>query len=217
MEEQEKTHKISYSKIKCLNTCRRQYMYKYVLGMKDVGNKYSRLGIAVHKHIEGVITGVIRTLPTMHADAQKEICRLRDGYRAGSVYVELPISHAFFENEQMFNFTGYIDAFEIVSAEEANIIDFKTGRAADFRNQLEVYAHVVFLNNPEIQKIKGIVLYTQNGISESYVFLRCDLQETLPFLLDAMREMCTLSEYPKNKTPMCFFCSYTQTCKAEKV
>ena len=205
---------ISYSKAKCFYECKRRFMFKYIEKIPEQSNTYATRGNKIHKDIELFITNKSENPGDIHPDALSSILYYRNQYGAGSLYSEHKIERQFIIGFNEFNYCGFIDILHKNTPSEWTVIDIKTGKERDFALQLNVYAYILFLNTPDLQKINGEVLYTQTGSKYSYEFFRDETLNTFRYLEETMSDMCNEKEYTHKESWLCRFCSYKKECDA---
>lgn len=98
----------------------------------------------------------------------------------------------------------------VIDGEDAYVVDYKTGndRYPDL-DQLKLMALMVFAHFPEVNKVKGALLFVlrNNLISEAYERSQIDsLWEHFTPKVKRLELSYATNEWPTNPTPLCGYC-----------
>lgn len=210
----------SYSSIKQFENCPRQYNEVRILkNFKQQETEATLYGTAVHKAFEDYIKE--RTpLPPQFAQFQRYIdplaaiegdirCEEKMGIRADFSPC------GFFDKDVWFR--GIPDFMAINPARRvARVADYKTGKTSRYADkaQLELMAAMIMAHFPEVDTVKGVLLFVVAGDIIRAEFTR----EHLPDILSrwagraiAIENALALNVWNPRSGPLCKFCPVT-TC-----
>lgn len=175
----------SYSAIKDFEGCPRRYHEVRILKkFKSKDTEATLYGTAVHKAFEDFIKdGVelpasfeayrkfVEPLATLDADIR---CEEKMGIRADFTPCE------FFDQDVWYR--GLPDYLAISrSGKVARVADYKTGKSSRYADtaQLELMAAMVFIHHPQVEKVKGALLFVVVGDIIKAEYTRAQLPEIL--------------------------------------
>lgn len=175
----------SYSAIKDFEGCPRRYHEVRILKkFKSKDTEATLYGTAVHKAFEDFIKdGVelpasfeayrkfVEPLATLDADIR---CEEKMGIRADFTPC------GFFDKDVWFR--GIPDYLAISrSGKVARVADYKTGKSSRYADtaQLELMAAMVFIHHPQVEKVKGALLFVVVGDIIKAEYTRAQLPEIL--------------------------------------
>tara|TARA_R110002020_G_scaffold211152_2_gene417395 strand:- start:14326 stop:14988 length:663 start_codon:yes stop_codon:yes gene_type:complete len=156
----------SYSKVNSFKQCPKKYYHMYVKkDVKDTGSVATRYGNLVHKAAEEYIKDgselpkkydfMQRTLDTFNNIKGDKHCEIRLGV---AKYDDVYEPTKFFAKNVWYR--GIADLL-IINEDKAYLIDYKTGKSANYADtkQLDLLAGAVFINFPEVKKIKSALSF----------------------------------------------------------
>jgi RecB family exonuclease len=175
----------SYSAIKDFEGCPRRYHEVRILKkFKSKDTEATLYGTAVHKAFEDFIKDnaplpasfeayrkFVEPLATLDADIR---CEEKMGIRADFTPC------GFFDKDVWFR--GIPDYLAISrSGKVARVADYKTGKSSRYADtaQLELMAAMVFIHHPQVEKVKGALLFVVVGDIIKAEYTRAQLPEIL--------------------------------------
>jgi RecB family exonuclease len=116
---------------------------------------------------------------------------------------------------------GYIDRVQNDSDGILHVADYKTTKNKKYLKndwfQLETYAFVLFLEDPNLQKIKGsYILLRHNFEFITKEFTRDILSSTESSFLKYAEQILSEKIYRANPTRLCDYCDFKDVCKDGK-
>lgn len=104
---------------------------------------------------------------------------------------------------------GIVDLL-IVDGDTAYVVDYKTGsnRYPDPK-QLRLMSLMTFAHFPEVQKVKGGLLFVMHGSFIPETYLRIDIDKSWEKFSSSLQRLDNSLEtntWPANSTPLCRFC-----------
>ena len=152
----------SYSRVNSFKQCPKKYYHLYVKkDVKDTGSVATRYGTLVHTAAEEYIKDgkdlpkkydfMQRTLDAFNNIEGDKHCEIRLGV---AKYDDAYEPTKFFAKDVWYR--GIADLL-ILNEDKAYLIDYKTGKSANYADtkQLDLLAGAVFINFPEVKKIKS--------------------------------------------------------------
>lgn len=210
----------SYSSIKQFENCPRQYNEVRILkNFKQQETEATLYGTAVHKAFEDFIKDGT-PLPAHFAQFQRYVeplaaikgdirCEEKMGIRADFSPC------GFFDKDVWFR--GIPD-FMAINPERrvARVADYKTGKSSRYADkaQLELMAAMIMAHFPEIDTVKGVLLFVVAGDIIRAEFTRDHLPDILSRWAgraSAIENALTLNVWNPRSGPLCKFCPVT-TC-----
>lgn len=156
----------SYSRVNSFKQCPKKYYHLYVKkDVKDTGSVATRYGTLVHKAAEEYIKDgnelpkkydfMQRTLDAFNNIEGDKHCEIRLGV---AKYDDAYEPTKFFAKDVWYR--GIADLL-ILNEDKAYLIDYKTGKSANYADtkQLDLLAGAVFINFPEVKKIKSALSF----------------------------------------------------------
>lgn len=210
----------SYSSVKQFENCPRQYNEVRILkNFKQQETEATLYGTAVHKAFEDFIKD--RTpLPAHFAQFQRYVeplaaikgdirCEEKMGIRADFSPC------GFFDKDVWFR--GIPD-FMAINTERrvARVADYKTGKSSRYADkaQLELMAAMIMAHHPEVDTVKGVLLFVVAGDIIRAEFTRDHLPDILSRWAGragAIENALSLNVWNPRSGPLCKFCPVT-TC-----
>lgn len=172
----------SHTSLSCYTTCPRQYEAKYVTKeVKFEPTEATIWGDFVHRALENYVkdgTPLPSNVQMYHVwgDAVRR--------RAGKKIVEgsLAVTKAL-QPCQFFDKDAWLRAkldVLILRDDEADILDYKTGKRKDNVEQLRRYALLVLINYPEVQRVRCGFIWLRDGVlTKPSVFTRDQIPDML--------------------------------------
>jgi RecB family exonuclease len=210
----------SYSSVKQFENCPRQYNEIRILKkFKQSDTDATLYGTAVHKAFENYIKD--RTpLPAQFAQFQRFVEPLAG--IAGDIRCEEKMGIrddftpcGFFDSDVWFR--GIPD-FMVINREKrvARVADYKTGKSSRFADkaQLELMAAMIMSHYPEIDTVKGVLLFVVAGDIISAEYTRdhlSDIYSRWAGRANAIEKALELGVWNPRSGPLCKFCPVT-TC-----
>lgn len=206
----------SFSALKNFKGCRRRYYHEKVVGdAVQEPNEATNYGSLFHEAAENYLTRGTPVPPEFAYSVP-----LLDSLKAapGELFSELDISlradYSPCTAEDPFVwYKGFADVV-ILDREKkrAMVGDFKTGNSAyaDL-DQLEIYALAIFRHFPEIETVRGMLLFTKPGKEKaiSKTFTKAESESKwLKWIadLDQIRRARDLNAWPASPSGLCKFC-----------
>lgn len=215
----------SYSKLKCYETCPRQFRYKYIDRVPEPPSPAMARGTEKHLQLEQYISGEAARLPKELSDSLGELRRdvqvLRKQPKA-EAEVELAV-------DKRWRITSWTDPrawlrakFDVRAPDVhptneqigTRIIDHKTGRErpAEHSEQLELYSVMEFSVNKVIDYVVGEIFYVDHGRKLSVLY------NSRAFVLEKLRDrwedrattMLRDRKYPAAPGRGCRWCSFSR-------
>ena len=156
----------SYSRVNSFKQCPKKYYHLYVKkDVKDTGSVATRYGTLVHTAAEEYIKDgkdlpkksdfMQRTLNAFNNIEGDKHCEIRLGV---AKYDDAYEPTKFFAKDVWYR--GIADLL-ILNEDKAYLIDYKTGKSANYADtkQLDLLAGAVFINFPEVKKIKSALSF----------------------------------------------------------
>jgi CRISPR/Cas system-associated exonuclease Cas4 (RecB family) len=218
----------SFSRLKDYEQCPAKAKYKHVDKLKEPGNAAMDRGTAIHKLAEDFVKGDIMKLPPELQNFKKEFEKVR---KQNQVFVEeqltfdsnLKLMKDTKEQQAWFSYKAWLRVKMDLRVLEKNImrlIDHKTGRVnEEHKEQLELYALIGFMLEPEIDIIDAELWYLDNATKPVAVrFLRKNfakikkkwLLRVKPMMVDTL-----FAPRPGRYCSWCWFNKNTVTNKGE--
>lgn len=210
----------SYSSIKDFESCpRRYYVVRILKQFKQKDTESTLYGTAVHKAFEEFIRDK-KPLPESFADYQKFVEPLAN--TDGKIYCEEKLGMranftpcGFFDKDAWFR--GVPDYLSINSEGVARVADYKTGKTSRYADigQLELMAALVMVNFPEVQIVKGALLFVVVGDIIKSKYTRAQLPEILSkwaCRASAIEGAIDVDVFNPRSSGLCKFCP-VETCE----
>ena len=209
----------SYTSMKQFQNCPRQYHESRVLKLHPyVQTPEAEFGDRAHKALELAGRDGV-PLPAEFANYQ---------WVVDDIINRLP-GHKYFEYEFSQSkmgskmdkwdwknkfWTGKADVLAI-DGDHAVVADWKTGKSKyPDPDQLDLMACFTFSEFPQVNKVSGMLLFLQDGHTETRVFTRDRLHMLYGKFIDVTKQIEFAHEsgqWKENKTPLCAWCPCT-TC-----
>lgn len=163
----------SFSKYGDYAKCPRYFKAKHIDKLPEEKGAAMGRGIQIHKLCEFYIRGHSKKWPEdVHKKLKPKFDKLRKGYKAGQVKVELELAM-----DSDWKVTGWfdkdawvrlkIDALDCTGKTKWKVIDWKSGREKNdhsgYDEQLEFYAMAIMLAFPEVQEVTAELGFTDHG------------------------------------------------------
>ena len=221
----------SYSAMNTFDTCPRQYYAKYV--SKEcpfVQNAAAKWGDDVHKAFEDAIK-YGSSLPANMVMYQKFLDAVR--YRAdklgGELIAERPValtrdlkSVSCFTKKTAKEpvwFRLKVDVSTLVG-DYAELLDWKTGKMKDDPDQLHLYALVVFILHPEINKANVGYVWLKDGVlTPPVTYHRSQMPEMLAYWVakyEVLEEAFISDNFPPKPSGLCHGWCEVTSCRHNK-
>jgi CRISPR/Cas system-associated exonuclease Cas4 (RecB family) len=213
--------KWSYSSLKQYKTCPRQY-YEIRVAKNFIPREGddARYGKEVHKALEDYVRDGV-PLPKFYEQFSRMVDPLLE--IPGTKYCEHEMALDASRQPCKFDGEDYwvrgIADLLIVDGDTAYIVDYKTGKPtyAD-PNQLKLMALMTYAHFPEVQKIKGGLLFVMHNAFITDTYDREDTEDLWgAFQSDLFRlgHAYDNGVWPANPTPLCGWCPVA-TCEFQK-
>ena len=211
----------SYSSIKQYENCGRQYHEVRILKkFKSEGTEATMYGTAVHSALEDYMMlgtpipekfkqfqGYADTIGRAKGD---RLCELKMGIRADFTPC------GFFDKDVWFR--GVPDVL-IVNGEVARVADWKTGKSSRYADtdQLELMAGMVFSHYPDVQRVKGalVFLVAKDFVTADYTRGQfAGIMSKWAGKASRIEAALESGVWNPRKSPLCRFCPVSQaTCE----
>jgi len=202
----------SYSSIKMYEQCPRKFKFSKIDRLPDSSGDAANRGKQIHTEIEEVIKGGLQLLST---DIEHLAPKIENWIKAKAIS-EMPFAvNAYFApvsyDDPTAIFRGVIDLY-VENGPEATIIDFKTGKHRDYKDQVTVYAAVILSCKPDIEYVKTAIEFIDLVKTDEYpVITRRDLPFLLLGLKDRMKVITKDTIHAANPSGLCKFCHYRKS------
>lgn len=198
----------SYSRLKSFETCPKRHLHYDILkDIKEPETGQMAEGNAVHKALELRIK-TKQKLPLGMGQYEEIASKLET--LPGEIYTEQKLALteefkpvAFFGKGVWFR--TVVD-FCNVEGERAAVIDYKTGKPAEDRTQLQLLSATVFHHQPDVQRISARLLFLNHDHAERALFMRNDLSGIWSSMLPRvkrLRKAMEDQEYPPKPSGLC--------------
>jgi hypothetical protein len=210
----------SYSSVKDFEGCPRRYHVVRILKQfKQKDTDATLYGTAVHKAFEEFIRDK-KSLPESFKDYQKFVEPL--AHSEGRIYCEQKLGMrkdftpcGFFDKDVWFR--GVPDYLSINNEGVARVADYKTGKSSRYADlgQLELMAAMIMINYPEVQVVKGALLFVVVGDIIKSKYTRAQLPEILSkwaYRASAIEGAVDMGVFNPRSSGLCKFCP-VETCE----
>ena len=203
---------ISYSFVNDYTNCPRKAYHKYVIrDMPKEDSTALRHGNVVHRMLEDAINDqkpipseypyerFIRALQGLHAPlkAEVKVAATSDGVACDYYAKEVA-------------FRGKVDVL-ISTANEAVLVDWKTGKIREDPLELEIQASLVGINLPSVGKLSGYYVWLAEGkVGRKHSF--DSPKKTFDRLTKIREEAMNRTEWEPKPNPLCGWCAL-KTCE----
>ena len=114
-------------------------------------------------------------------------------------------------------FRGKVDLMTVID-KTLNIIDYKTGKYKEEKyqsyDQLMFYAIYYFIRYHKIDKIRISYVYLEAQLENEMILERKYLSSYIDRLIKTINSVETDTQFIKNKSILCNWCPYQETCEA---
>lgn len=211
----------SYSAIKDFENCRRKYHEVRILKkFKQSDTEATLYGTAVHKAFEEYIRDGV-PIPAQFSQFESMIAPLRDV--AGELFCERKMGIRadftpceFFDKDVWFR---AIPDYLVVNSDTkvARIVDYKTGKSSRYADtaQLELLAAMTMIYHPEVETVKGALLFVVANDIVRATYKRADMSAILSKWVGraaAIEAALESNNWGPSKSPLCRFCPVS-TCE----
>lgn len=239
--------KLSVSKSATFNSCKKKYQFSYILRLPKKEFEYHTFGRFVHRVLElfhlAYIGGTDHPQSAVMRDSFNESLKEFKGKISAAAheqavqilkkYLEIYTANKdkfkVLDAEKTFNvvlnesvtLTGMIDRVQLDSDGIYHVVDYKTSKSKlylkDDTLQLLTYAYILYLEHPEITKVRV-----------SYIMLKLDCESlTKEFTIDEIKSVKDIYEsYAKNinaevefkasPSKLCAYCDFINECEEGK-
>jgi hypothetical protein len=207
-------HKWSFSALKNFKGCSRRYHAVYVLKLYPHKDTEATLyGKEVHKAMEDYIRDG-KPLPNGLGKFKQTADWVRS--RPGTVHCEYEMGLDVDKQPTEFSadnvwVRGIADVL-VVDGKEAFCLDWKTGSAKyPDKDQLELMALMTFAHFPEVEVVKGSLVFLHHDKLVKGKYLRSDMDnlwKRWDRFTDVLDRAYELDKWYPNPTPLCRFCPY---------
>jgi len=221
----------SYSAMNTFETCPRQYHAKYVTKeVPFVQNAAAKWGDDVHKALENNIKSGLPLPSNMQMyERFLEAIKIRAGQMSGDLIAEQPVALtkdlqqvSWFTKKSAKNpvwFRLKVDV-SIISGEYAELFDWKTGKMKDDPDQLHLYALVVFILHPEINKANVGYVWLKDGVlTPPVTYHRSQMPEMLAYWVakyEVLEEAFLEDNFPPKPSGLCHGWCEVTSCRHNK-
>ena len=205
----------SYSSVKDFEGCpRRFHTVRILKQFKSKDTEATLYGTAVHKALEDYVQDGL-AIPAKFAQFQKFAEPLAN--MEGIVYCEREMAiTSDFRPAEFFGddawFRGVPDYLLVDEAKQtAFVVDYKTGKSSRYadKGQLELMAAMTFVHHPEVQVVKGALLFLVVGDIIKAKYTRAELPEILSKWAgraDGINAAMTHGVWNPRASALCRFC-----------
>lgn len=97
----------------------------------------------------------------------------------------------------------------VIEGKEATAVDYKTGRPYDdHKDQLELYATMLFHLHPKVTVVDGQDWYLDQGYPVKHLFHRDDHGHRLALWRERFESLLTRTDWPAKRNPYCKSCPF---------
>lgn len=201
----------SYSAIKQFENCPRQYHEVRILRkFKSSETDATRYGTEVHKALE---LNVLEGTPVPEKFKQFEPYAHTVKRMSGTILCEQKMGLRrdfspcdFFDKDVWFR--GVPDVLAINGSGTARVLDYKTGKSSRYADtsQLELMAGMVFAHYPQVQKVKGALLFLVARDVVKADYTRDQFAEIMSKWAGKATAIEEATVWNPRKGPLCRFC-----------
>ena len=201
----------SYSAIKQFENCPRQYHEVRILRkFKSSETEATRYGTEVHKALE---LNVLEDAPVPEQFKQFEPYAESVKRMSGTVLCEQKMGLRrdfspcdFFDKDVWFR--GVPDVLAINDTGTARVLDWKTGKSSRYADtsQLELMAGMVFAHYPQVQKVKGALIFLVARDIVKADYTRAQFAEIMSKWAGKAAAIEGATVWNPRKGPLCRFC-----------
>jgi putative RecB family exonuclease len=238
--------KISLSKAKTYEGCNKQYNYSYNLKLPQKERDFHVFGKLVHQVLEDFhrtfIEGCLLQTNVVMADAFNSACKKYkvtkeakdEAYSIIDKYLQIITkkkdelkSVVSVEKHFSINITdtiilnGQIDRIQIDKDNILHVADYKTTKNKKYLKndwfQLLTYAYVIFLENPNVEKIRGSYILLRHNFE--YMTKEFSKEEILGIKSKYENYAKSIAEdklWKASPTQLCSWCSFLDICQEGK-
>lgn len=210
----------SYSSIKLFENCPLRYYEQRVTKLiKDEGGEASIHGDRVHKALEARVKNN-EALPQDMGGYEPLVNAVTGLVGNGQLLVEQEITI----NRQMKQVGWWdedawlrskLDVLILKGGGDAIILDWKTGKRRVDMFQFTLYAAQVFLNYPEVDKVKSTLIWLKDQKTDSETFHRKDAPKLWADVLGRItriEQALAHKTWPARPSGLCPYCPRFKTC-----
>lgn len=208
----------SWSRIEMFEQCPRKFELNNIIKPSNfafVENDVTKRGKRVHKDLERALGGeeLPEDLKHVKPIVDKILAKFKDVQPERQVcWDKDKIASDWFDARRTM-FRAELDVLA-VNGTEAIIYDWKTGKVRDKPDQLKLYAAVVFMLYPEVQKVHTAFIFVDHQQVRDAIYTRDQFQkiwhsfeERADLILAAHEE----NRWPPRKNYLCNWCDATPT------
>lgn len=205
----------SHSFLSVYERCPKQAFHKYVVRDEPyVETEAIKWGNEVHKALELAINEA-KPLPEGMAKFGKYLTALGDGCKAElSLGMTINGKPTGFRAADCF-FKGKVDVLKTEN-DAGFILDWKTGKPREDKDELERHGLLVLANFPKIERMSGAYAWLKEDRIGKVYDLRKPAPKTFEHIQRLVNQMhqteAAGAEWPANSNPLCGWCS-VKTCK----
>ncbi len=205
----------SISRLKDYEKCPQYACYRHLmkneLGEEPKGAPLQR-GIDIHEEAEAFLKGKLKAVPESLKKFEGDFIDLR---RNGA---ESELKWAFddaWRPVEYFAKNAWVrvvaDAYLLDSIGTARLIDFKTGKAADYSDQLDLYAVAAFQHNSTTLLVSGELWFLDHGIKSRPAYYKPEAADKLRKKWgERVRPMFADTKFVPRPGPYCKWCFYSK-------
>lgn len=214
----------SYSSIKLFENCPLRYYEQRVTKLiKDEGGEASIFGDRVHKSLEARLK-TNTELPQDMAAYEPLVAAVSGLVGNGQLCVEQELTVTrklqqcgWWDAEAWLR--SKLDILILKGGGDALILDWKTGKRRVDMFQFTLYAAQVFLNYPEVDRVKATLIWLKGGTTDSETFTRKDAPRLWADVLGRItriEQALAHSNWPARPSGLCPYCPLFKTCDYAK-
>jgi CRISPR/Cas system-associated exonuclease Cas4 (RecB family) len=179
----------SHSSIKAYEQCPYKYKLTRIEHRQEPSGPAAERGKLIHSELEHAITG-IGILPQQHLYWLPYINELRE--KKTQCETEFAIKRNWTScsfKDPDYWIRGIYDAV-YYNGTHAHVLDWKSGKERDYGDQLKLYALIIMVCNPEIEKVTTEICYTDLEKRTAYdTYIRSQLDELKTWLSDRVAKI----------------------------
>ncbi len=237
--------KLSVSKTKSFNLCKKQYEFNYILKLPKLEKDYLVFGSFCHKVLDVFHTKYINGDNSPYNIVMKEAFRIAIDEFKDKITPEMKVEckeifNKYLQNisknklnviavEKKFEFSiteniilnGAIDRIQIDDDNVVHVADYKTTKNKKYLKddwfQLLTYAFIIYTENPEIKKVRASYILLRHDFELiTTEFHINDILKVKDKYIEYANQMMTEKEFLATPNNLCPWCDFVTSCDSGK-
>lgn len=212
----------SYSALKQYENCpKRYYLQRITKAVKDVGGEASIHGDRVHKDLEARVKDKV-ALPASLAEHEPTVVALETlALRRGATLeaeVEITINDKYHPTGWWDDDAWLRSKIDVLmcAGSDAVILDWKTGKRRPDFTQMDLFALMVFLTRPQINRVVTSFYWLPERASDKRVYTRDEegaLIVKLTTMVTRIEKSLREENWPAKPSGLCRYCPANKICE----